>query len=243
MGEEKPSYFGFMPANVRYDKNLTPMAKILYVEINALLNMYNQCFATNEYFAKLFDTTTRTVSRWIQELITAGYIEADYERQGTPKEKRFLKLPEKIVKEKEETKVSKEQTKEQLIKNTVNDEKMQIKEDMAKVEEKYLENYKSLYDDFLVTTEKPIMNYAQTRILLKRCIKTYGVTLLLQAIDKAKTNDFCVQKGYCLSTILSAGVLSTLINGNDFKNKKQTKERGFRTGQGVDTVTDDNVIF
>ena len=51
--EEKntPNYFGILPANVRYDKRLKPMEKILYTEITALANKKGYCYATNSYFA------------------------------------------------------------------------------------------------------------------------------------------------------------------------------------------------
>ena len=54
--EEKntPNYFGILPANVRYDKRLKPMEKILYTEITALSNAKGYCYATNSYFAKLY---------------------------------------------------------------------------------------------------------------------------------------------------------------------------------------------
>lgn len=68
------SYYAIIPANVRYDNDLTPNAKLLYGEITALCNEKGYCWASNEYFAELYKTSTRTVSRWIQQLISKGYI-------------------------------------------------------------------------------------------------------------------------------------------------------------------------
>ena len=68
------SYYAIIPANVRYDNDLTPNAKLLYGEITALCNEKGYCWASNDYFAELYKTSTRTISRWIKQLISKGYI-------------------------------------------------------------------------------------------------------------------------------------------------------------------------
>jgi len=71
---DSPSYYAILPANVRYDKNLKPMEKILYAEITALSNKDGYCSASNSYFAKLYGKSTETVSRWISNLEKEGYL-------------------------------------------------------------------------------------------------------------------------------------------------------------------------
>ena len=71
---EKPNYFGILPANVRYDKNLKPMEKILYTEISSLTNKDGYCYATNSYFSKLYEVHKNTVGTWINNLEKQGYI-------------------------------------------------------------------------------------------------------------------------------------------------------------------------
>ena len=71
---EKPNYFGILPANVRYDKNLKPMEKILYTEISSLTNKDGYCYATNSYFSKLYKVHKNTVGAWINNLEKQGYI-------------------------------------------------------------------------------------------------------------------------------------------------------------------------
>ncbi len=80
---ENPNYYGILPANVRYDKRICPNAKILYAEITALTQKEGHCWATNGYFAKLYDVAPSTVSSWIGELRDAGYItvEIDFNYQ------------------------------------------------------------------------------------------------------------------------------------------------------------------
>ena len=71
---ENPGYYGILPANVRYDKNLKPMEKIMYSELTALCNKNGYCNATNSYFAELYEVSKNTVSLWIGDLEKAGYI-------------------------------------------------------------------------------------------------------------------------------------------------------------------------
>ncbi len=77
--EEKPSYYAIIPANVRYDKNLSANAKLLYGEITALCNDKGFCWASNKYFANLYGVSLRSISRWISILTEKGYIYSEEE--------------------------------------------------------------------------------------------------------------------------------------------------------------------
>ena len=81
--EIQPSYYGFITAEVRYDADLTGDEKILYAEITALSNKHGYCYASNDYFAKLFSVTNVTVSRRINKLKDKGYLKIIYKRSGT----------------------------------------------------------------------------------------------------------------------------------------------------------------
>ena len=87
--------------------------------------------------------------------------------------------------------------------------------DIEKVEKVYLENYKQLYEQGVLRMEKPVINWTVSRKLTKDCITKYGLETILNAVRKSKDNKFCVTKGYVLTTILSAGILSQLINSTD----------------------------
>lgn len=84
MEEQQRSYYAIIPANVRYDKDLAPNAKLLYGEITALCNEKGYCWATNQYFAELYNVSDRTIKNWISQLTDKGYIQRSVKyREGT----------------------------------------------------------------------------------------------------------------------------------------------------------------
>ena len=70
----KPNYYAVIPANVRYDKNLTPNAKLLYAEITALCNMNGKCTAPSQYFARLYNVSKTSIQNWLKTLEDNNYI-------------------------------------------------------------------------------------------------------------------------------------------------------------------------
>ncbi|MBO5700927.1 MAG: helix-turn-helix domain-containing protein [Clostridia bacterium] len=74
MTDSKKSYYAVIPANIRYDESLPPNAKLLYGEITALCNAEGYCWASNRYFADLYNVSPITISRWINLLVSRGYI-------------------------------------------------------------------------------------------------------------------------------------------------------------------------
>lgn len=83
---ENPNYYGILPANVRYDKNLKPMEKILYTELTALSNKNGYCNAKNSYFGKLYDAHKNTAGNWINNLEKNGYIKIELIYAGDTKQ-------------------------------------------------------------------------------------------------------------------------------------------------------------
>ena len=91
---EKPNYYAIIPAEVRYNKNLTPNAKLLYAEITALSKKENRCWASNKYFSSLYEVSTVTISRWISSLVKHGFINRQiiYIKGTKEIDKRYLQL-------------------------------------------------------------------------------------------------------------------------------------------------------
>ena len=77
MNEEKPNYYAVIPSTVRYDEELSPNEKLIYGEITALSNKNNECWATNNYFAQLYNVKIQSVSRWIKHLKDKKYIDLE----------------------------------------------------------------------------------------------------------------------------------------------------------------------
>ena len=92
--KEQPSYYAILTADVRYSKVLKPNEKLLFAEITALTNMNGQCFATNKYFAELYDVSVETVSRWVSHLEKLGFIKRTikYKEGSKQIDKRFISL-------------------------------------------------------------------------------------------------------------------------------------------------------
>jgi DNA-binding transcriptional ArsR family regulator len=99
--KQKPNYYGILPATVRYDKELPAAAKILYSELTALTEKEGYCWASNKYFAELYEVEERTISRWISKLRDSGYIRIETENEGQIGEKRKMYITDiRNVKEK-----------------------------------------------------------------------------------------------------------------------------------------------
>lgn len=82
----KPAYFAIIPAKVRYDTSLRPNAKLLYAEITALADARGYCWSSNDYFAKLFDLSPKTISDLIGTLDKRGYITVEVVRDEATNE-------------------------------------------------------------------------------------------------------------------------------------------------------------
>ena len=94
--EQQKNYFAVIPASVRYDKNLKPLAKLLYGEITALCNEKGYCWASNGYFAELYEVSNDTISRAIKQLEECGHIKCVYDKKQQNNDKRriFIEYPQ-----------------------------------------------------------------------------------------------------------------------------------------------------
>lgn len=99
---EQPNYYAIIPANVRYDKDLTANAKLLYGEISALAQRDGVCYASNKYFAELYNVSQVSISKWINSLVEKKYINFEIIYKEGTKEilNRYLTLVYDPIKEK-----------------------------------------------------------------------------------------------------------------------------------------------
>ena len=86
METEKPNYYSILTADVRYDDRLSSTEKLLYSEITALTNKDGVCYASNNYFARLYKKTPTHISRMIKKLKDCGYINIEIEYKKNSKE-------------------------------------------------------------------------------------------------------------------------------------------------------------
>jgi hypothetical protein len=91
--------------------------------------------------------------------------------------------------------------------------------DMERVEKAYLTNWDSLYSQGRVKALNPVVNWNQTRNLLKKLFENHTADLIIYAINNGMNDEWVVNNGYSLGIILSASVLNKLMNGNGSAQK------------------------
>lgn len=84
--------------------------------------------------------------------------------------------------------------------------------DFEKVEKAYLNNWDDLFKQGRVQTADPVVNWNQTRNLLKKHFEKLNPDIIITALNNGMKDNFIMSGGYSLGTILAAGVLNRLIN-------------------------------
>lgn len=99
---DNPSYYAIIPASVRYDDTLCPNAKLLYGEITALCSKEGRCWAGNAYFSNLYGVSKVSISKWVRQLVDAGFIQSEIQYAEGSKQilNRYITLINKGSKEK-----------------------------------------------------------------------------------------------------------------------------------------------
>ena len=166
--EEKPSYYSIIPANVRYDNNLKANEKLLYSEITSLCNKSGICYASNKYFANLYDVDIATISRWINNLIDNNYLNVSYENDN----KRLLTIKSIPIDEKINTLLTK---KSNII---INNNNKYNKEEIIK-EENIFDYYQQEIGNLSPNQYEKLNSY----------INQYGEDKVKEAIDISVNNN------------------------------------------------------
>lgn len=71
---ERINFFGYLPANVRYDRNLTEFSKVIYAEISARINVSGLCELDSKDISDALGRKERSVANALEALEQAGYI-------------------------------------------------------------------------------------------------------------------------------------------------------------------------
>lgn len=91
---EKPGFYAILSSPVRYDRRLSASEKVFFAEITALSDQCGYCYAGNGYFSELYDTSDRTVQRWVKHLQELGYVAVTNVRDGAAMQRRISPLPD-----------------------------------------------------------------------------------------------------------------------------------------------------
>jgi hypothetical protein len=104
---EKPGFYAILPSPVRYDRRLSASEKVFFAEITALSDQCGYCYAGNGYFSELYDTSDRTVQRWVKHLQELGYVAVTNVRDCAAMQRRISPLSDAAHKEAPETEADK----------------------------------------------------------------------------------------------------------------------------------------
>lgn len=75
--KEKPRCYAVLSADIRFDRELSSTAKLIYAEIELLSRKSGYCFASNAYLAWLYGISERQVLSCIKALSERGYIKTE----------------------------------------------------------------------------------------------------------------------------------------------------------------------
>lgn len=218
------NYYAVIPGNVRYDKDLTPNAKLLYGEITALCNEKGYCWATNSYFSELYGVSKTSISKWIKQLIDKGYLSSEIKYKGGTKEieSRYLTIINDPIKEKLNTPIE-EKLKDNntSFNNTINN---------------------SIYTIFDFWNEQKIVvhrksnNKIKTRI--KNILEDYSESDLKEAITNYKTiltsDDYFWSYKWGLLEFLKPDTIDKFLTENDpFSNYRNKSKKNINKESNV----------
>lgn len=93
----QPNYYAVIPANVRYCKSLEPAARLFYGELTALTHKEGYCWASNAYFAELYEVSERTITNWLISLANEGFIKVETVKCGMNWDRKIYTIKENFT--------------------------------------------------------------------------------------------------------------------------------------------------
>lgn len=87
---ENPNFYAVIPADIRYSKELSMFQKLLYAEITALTQKDWYCWASNKYFAELYEMWETWISKQISDLAKKWFIQVFIDKEKWNQRKIFI---------------------------------------------------------------------------------------------------------------------------------------------------------
>jgi hypothetical protein len=236
--DEKKSYYAIIPANVRYDADLTPNAKLLYGEITALCNEKGYCWAKNEYFAELYSTSEKSITRWIKNLADKGYIETEIKTfrydDGTVKKMRYVHIDRNVRNRQEniEPDHTDKNVHHQRDKNEAYNNTSTTNTDVNNIKKER----KASYDEILSTiTDEDLktlyLDYIKMRKLIKAPMTDRALQTLIKKVNELEPDSIDNQKKLLETAIMnnwkSVYPLKKEANNVSGTNKRNGDEYAF----------------
>lgn len=240
MEEQQRSYYAIIPANVRYDKDLAPSAKLLYGEITALCNEKGYCWASNQYFAELYGVSILSIKRWVNSLATKGYVyrTLTYKPNSKEVDKRILSIDGGIkidttsvqkcydpsIKNDTSSSIKNDTDNNTSINNTFNNtniykgEKKRKSETVNSVIAEYTEN-KDLQD--------ALHDFVDMRTKARKPLTVRAMKLSLNELDKLAVDDVTKIAIVNQSIVHSWLTFYKLQNNNNGQRQLTRKEMGY----------------
>lgn len=167
----------------------------------------------------------------INELKELGYLKAEQKRENN----RFAEMVYIIIEnpaedfpltdfqQTENLQTEKQETENQTLQNTNKDKVLKEqstdnnigkkpKVDYQPIFNHYFENHKKLYEQGKLQTDRASIAYGKDNRLIEGLLETFSYDDIALVLDRAMTDNFCVNNGYILSPILSASVFGRLLN-------------------------------
>lgn len=231
MEEQQKSYYAIIPANVRYDKDLAPNAKLLYGEITTLCNEKGYCWASNQYFAELYGVSVLSVKRWVNSLVNKGYVyrTLTYKPNSKEVDKRILSIDSGIkidttsVQKCYDPSIKNDTDNNTSINNTFNNiniykEKNIKKESVNSVIAEYTEN-KDLQD--------ALHDFVDMRTKARKPLTVRAMKLSLNELDKLAVDDVTKIAIVNQSIVHTWSTFYKLQNNNNGQRQLTRKEMGY----------------
>ncbi|MEE0473740.1 MAG: helix-turn-helix domain-containing protein [Holdemanella biformis] len=235
MEERQKSYYAIIPANVRYDKDLAPNAKLLYGEITTLCNEKGYCWASNQYFAELYGVSVLSIKRWVNSLVNKGYVyrTLTYKPNSKEVDKRILSIDSGIkidttsvqkcydpsIKNDASSSIKNDTDNNTSI-NNINEykEKNIKKESVNSVISSYTEN-KDLQD--------ALHGFVEMRNKARKPLTVRAMKLSLNQLDKLAVDDVTKIAIVNQSIVHSWSTFYKLQNNNNGQRQLTRKEMGY----------------